>query len=714
MVDDGCGKERNACTRRGPPPTNQASCWSGLTSFRRSENRSPLSCAVRMAGSCWSRVRPESERRRCYSGFAEDVDRSRFLWGGCERSSPRSRASLDIAESTGGELAEAVASESKPHEVAGALIRELGQRVPTVLVLEDLHWADEATLDVLRLLPRRLANVPALVLATYRDDELDRGHPLRIVLGELGTGDGIARLRLPPLSPFAVAKLAEPLHGSMRTSSTVRPPATFLRHRGAGGRRGRESRRPSGTRYSLAWRASVLRRGSCSRQSRSRRPTPSSGFSTKWRGRPPTGSRNAWPPACSCPNRGRLHSATSLPASRSRSLPPNAKVTLHRKALAALARRSDAGPDVARLAHHAEAAGDGEAVLRFAPDAALRASSVGAHREAAAQYARALRFAEGLPPEARAELLDHCARELSAIGEFTDAIAAYRRAISIIGRLVMPAGGGLAVRWPGHSGPSARWTRRRMPPSKRWPCSSRCHRGGSSRAYCARSDLWLYSRNLEDADAWGTRGLELARRLEDDETSVHALVNTAAAQFLMSADGGGEARAEASNSPREAGLEALVATAYTYLIFGTAEHRAHALSESYANAGIEYCSEHDLEGWRPAPGRDERAGGAQSGAGPPPPSPRPWSSPARYWSRHRHRARDARARAGAARRPRTVGSARRRARARRAIGRPLSTWAGRGGESGGRLARGPSRERDRDDRNCIRARSKAQAWVADR
>ena len=79
-----------------------------------------------------------------------------------------------------------------------------------MLVLEDLHWADEATLDVLRLLPRRLANVPALVLATYRDDELDRWHPLRIVLGELGTGDGIARLRLPPLT--AVAKLAEP-HG---------------------------------------------------------------------------------------------------------------------------------------------------------------------------------------------------------------------------------------------------------------------------------------------------------------------------------------------------------------------------------------------------------------------------------------------------------------------------------------------------------------------
>src|SRR5215208_3872302 len=94
--------------------------------------------------------------------------------------------------------------------LAGALIRELGTRGPTVLVLEDLHWADEATLDVLRLLARRIATVPALALATHRDDELDRGHPLRIVLGELGTGEEIGRMRLAPLSPAAVRKLAEP------------------------------------------------------------------------------------------------------------------------------------------------------------------------------------------------------------------------------------------------------------------------------------------------------------------------------------------------------------------------------------------------------------------------------------------------------------------------------------------------------------------------
>ena len=76
---------------------------------------------------------------------------------------------------------------------------------------------------------------------------------------------------------------------------------------------------------------------------------------------------------------------------------PNRRVVLNRKALAALAEPPIGDLDLTRLAHHAEAAGDTEAVLRFAPEAAAGASVVRAHREAAAQYARALRFGGSLP-----------------------------------------------------------------------------------------------------------------------------------------------------------------------------------------------------------------------------------------------------------------------------------------------------------------------------
>ena len=80
---------------------------------------------------------------------------------------------------------------------------------PTIVVIEDVHWADEATLDVLRLVARRVETMRALVVVTYRD-ELERSHPLRVLLGELPANDSIGRLSVDPLSAGAVASLAAP------------------------------------------------------------------------------------------------------------------------------------------------------------------------------------------------------------------------------------------------------------------------------------------------------------------------------------------------------------------------------------------------------------------------------------------------------------------------------------------------------------------------
>ncbi|HSJ45245.1 MAG TPA: hypothetical protein VK923_11245 [Euzebyales bacterium] len=96
----------------------------------------------------------------------------------------------------------------QPYDVAADLFDDLRTTAPTVLVHEDLHWADEATLDVLRLLGRRVSALPVLVLVTYRDDEVDVVHPLRRVVGELVTLPATCELRLEPLSRSAVTELA--------------------------------------------------------------------------------------------------------------------------------------------------------------------------------------------------------------------------------------------------------------------------------------------------------------------------------------------------------------------------------------------------------------------------------------------------------------------------------------------------------------------------
>ena len=141
----------------------------------------------------------------------EQADSARILWGACDPLfTPRPLGPfVDIAQSTGGELEDLVADGARPHEVVAALMEELRLRKPTIVVFEDLHWADEGTLDVLRLLRRKVEGVTALILATYRDDELDNAHPLRFVLGEFARGQAIGRLKLAPLSATAVKELTD-------------------------------------------------------------------------------------------------------------------------------------------------------------------------------------------------------------------------------------------------------------------------------------------------------------------------------------------------------------------------------------------------------------------------------------------------------------------------------------------------------------------------
>ncbi len=123
------------------------------------------------------------------------------LWGSCDPlATPRPLGPfLEIAEA---DPRLGLRPDSPPHEVASVLL-ELS-REPLVVVVEDVHWADEATLDAVRLLGRRLERTRGLVLATYRDDALERDHALRMVLGDLATAAAVGRLQMTPLSPAGV------------------------------------------------------------------------------------------------------------------------------------------------------------------------------------------------------------------------------------------------------------------------------------------------------------------------------------------------------------------------------------------------------------------------------------------------------------------------------------------------------------------------------
>ncbi len=144
--------------------------------------------------------------------------RARVLMGACDDLlTPRTLGPLhDVVSAVpGGPLAAAL--RLGRDEVLTAVQDELSDpRLPTVLVVEDAHWADEATLDVLRYIGRRIADLPAALLVTYRDNEVGGG-PLLRFLGGL-SGGAVRRVPLSPLSREAVAGWAG---GTNLTTSTL-------------------------------------------------------------------------------------------------------------------------------------------------------------------------------------------------------------------------------------------------------------------------------------------------------------------------------------------------------------------------------------------------------------------------------------------------------------------------------------------------------------
>jgi predicted ATPase len=135
---------------------------------------------------------------------------ARFLLGACDPLlTPRALGPLhDLGRQAGDRLAALLAAGSPREQLFAALLDELDQGTrPQVVVVEDAHWADEATLDLLVFLGRRIERTRALLLVTYRDDELAAGHPLRRVVGR-PPPEAVRRVKLAPLSEAAVAELA--------------------------------------------------------------------------------------------------------------------------------------------------------------------------------------------------------------------------------------------------------------------------------------------------------------------------------------------------------------------------------------------------------------------------------------------------------------------------------------------------------------------------
>src|SRR5215472_5192220 len=328
--------------------------------------------------------------------FQAGLPDARWLWGACDGLlTPRPLGPLfDIAEQAGGGFAGLCRGEAARDRLFAAFLAEIDSPAAlTVAVMEDVHWADEATIDLLSFLGRRLGRVPALLLATYRDDEVGGDHPMRVVLGDLATQRATRRMKLPPLTAEAVRELvgerdvdAAELHritggnpfyvsemleaGWPSVPPTVRDAVgARLARASAGARQAVETAAVSGARVDRSLLAWILEDAQASADE-----CLATGILV------PDGAGLRF-----------RHELSRMAVEAG--ILPYRQTELHAHLLARL---EAAGADPVLLAHHAEGAGDAQAVLRHAPEAARRSAALGAHREAAAQYERSLRSAQNI------------------------------------------------------------------------------------------------------------------------------------------------------------------------------------------------------------------------------------------------------------------------------------------------------------------------------
>jgi DNA-binding CsgD family transcriptional regulator/tetratricopeptide (TPR) repeat protein len=527
--------------------------------------------------------------------FCDDASGVRILAGACDALfTPRPLAPVaDVAAQIGGPLAELLERGARPYEVSAALLDELSR--PGILVLEDLHWADEATLDLLRLLGRRIEATRALVLATYRDDELEALHPLRIVLGGLGTSPGVERLHLDPLSREAARSLSQPygvdgdeLHRRtggnpffvtevLRVGGDDMPPTVRDAVLGRVARLTPEARRLLETVAVMSGQAElrVLEATAAAELSRLDECLASGMLEE-------TGTAI-----------GFRHELARLTIEES--VPPDRRRALHAEILRVLA--ASPTSDHARVAHHAEGAGDAEAVLRFAPAAAERAARLGAYREAAAQYARALRFGDGLPPEDRAELFERRSHACYLTDQSVEAIEAVQHALEYHRNVGDRRREGDSLRFlshilwcPGRVAESEEAGNRAVAVLERLPPGPEL-----AMAYCNLADICIVGGRADEALAWGKRALELAHDLDEAETSLRAQL------YIGAAEGGAEGRQmleRVIELADGAGFTELAGIAFLNLAGAAVSIRSHALADGYLTAGLTYCSDHGLELYR--------------------------------------------------------------------------------------------------------------------
>ena len=531
---------------------------------------------------------------------------ARVLWGSCEAlHTPRPMGPLhDMAPELGEPLAKLLRAESTPVAVFDTLVASLRAAArPTVLIFEDVHWADHGTHDLIRFLGRRVHRQNVVLILSYRQDEVVAHHPLSAVIGDL-PAQSTLRINLLPLSAAGVATLAAPKGvDEKKLHAITGGNPLFVTELLANLEAGQEMR------VSNSIRDAVLAR--ISRLDESARTVLD--LASVVPGKIDRAllfdlaGKDADAAVADCLQRGLLVEVDEGSAFMFRhelarlaieaALSPGASKAWHKRVIAAQIDRP--GVSAARLVHHALALNDEHWVLELAPRAALEAARLGAHREAAAHFATALRVAGKAPDEVRAQLHESWSYEAGLVRIDDNTIAARHQALALWRKLGNHEKVGLNLRWLSrlvwYQGDGAAAERfldeaiaalQNAPPcaEQAWACS-------------VRSQMYMLNSKVDEAVEWGERALLLADEHKVAEVRVHALNNIGSALMFAQRPGGLERMEESLRLALAGGFHEQAARVYTNVASFGERFREFAVTEKYAVDGLEFDRRHDLDSW---------------------------------------------------------------------------------------------------------------------
>jgi DNA-binding CsgD family transcriptional regulator len=360
-----------------------------------------------------------------------------------------------LGQLSGGQAAgvQAAIAAGDPEAIYTGLLGMFGDDNTWTGVIEDAHWADGATLDLLRFLARRIEALPVLLVVSYRDDEIGDQHPLAVLLGDVATCPVVRRISLDPLSREAVAQLAAGTGvNAEQLYRLTGGNAFFVTEVLAAG--------PEAlSRQALPRSVSEAVAGRLARLSAAGRDTAHATAVCGPRASPALVEAvcpGAAVALAECLHAGVLVTDADTLGFRhelarratAEQIPDYQRRVLHKRALTVLAEPPIDPDTLAVLAFHANHAGDTDAVIHYGSAAAERAAVLGANREAAELYTLTLRHADTIPAEQRVRWLERHAFSSYLSGEA--AVSSWREAIALRHTLGDRHEEGDDLRWLSH------------------------------------------------------------------------------------------------------------------------------------------------------------------------------------------------------------------------------------------------------------------------